>query len=110
MTAAAGTTVNLEQLPARVRLTDAAPADARDGAPGGNGHSAVAVGVPDPALAIAPAAKPRGGVAARGDVLAGAFALLLGCATTLYVGGYSFGEKNQSVYLLGGLHAADPTF
>jgi hypothetical protein len=44
-----------------------------------------------------------------GPRLASLFALLLGIATTLYVGGYSFGESNQSVYLLGGMKDAYPT-
>src|SRR4051812_40769543 len=108
MHAAAGTTVKFEQPPPRVRLADGA--EAPDGSPDGNGHPSVPLGLGDRALAIARVAAPRAGVAARAELLAGAFAVLLGCATTLYVGGYSFGEKNQSVYLLGGLHAADPSF
>ena len=74
-----------------------------------NGHAARAVPSPAPAGRLENVTRVLGR-ALDVDVLAGAFALLLGAATTLYVGGYSFGEKNQSVYLLGGYRAADPSF
>jgi hypothetical protein len=80
----------------------------------GNGH-AVGLAPADAARmtrAVAPAAKPAFfRVMTRvlgGEVLPGAFALLLGIAATLFVRGYSFGESNQTVYLLGGLRHSEP--
>jgi hypothetical protein len=91
----------------------------------GNGHATVALGGNGHAVALAPAdgaritptvtpAAPKPAVLrvlARvlgGEVLPSAFALLLGIAATLYVRGYSFGESNQTVYLLGGLRDSAP--